>query len=70
MHEYGIVLTPWDELPHGVDAIVAAVSHREYLEMPLATMLEPLHKGGVFVDVKAAYDRGAIEAAGARLWRP
>ena len=70
VHEYGIELTPWHELPRGVDAIVAAVSHKAYLEMPLATLLEPLHKGGVFVDVKAAYDRDAIEGAGARLWRP
>jgi len=30
-HEYGIRLTPWDQLPDNADAIVAAVSHAEYL---------------------------------------
>ena len=36
-HEYGIRLTAWDDLPDDADAIVAAVSHSEYLENPLAS---------------------------------
>jgi UDP-N-acetyl-D-galactosamine dehydrogenase len=28
-----------------------------------------LVKGGAFIDVKAAFDRKAIEAAGYKLWR-
>ena len=28
IHEYGVTLTPWAELPRA-DAIVAAVAHRE-----------------------------------------
>lgn len=68
-HEYGLTLTPWDDLPVDADAIVAAVSHRDYLAMPLDKMLGKLKKGGVFVDVKSAYDRAAICAAGYRLWR-
>ena len=69
VHEYGITLTPWQELPGGVDAIVAAVSHRQYLAMPLADILAKLKPGGVFTDVKSAYDAAAIRAAGYRLWR-
>ena len=68
-HEYGISLTPWDKLPAQVDAIVAAVSHRQYKEMPLAAILAKLKKGGVFADVKSAYDPAAIRAFGATLWR-
>lgn len=68
-HEYGVTLTPWEQLPAEVDAIVAAVSHRDYLAMPLGDILRKLKRGGVFVDVKSAYDRAAICAAGYRMWR-
>ncbi len=69
VHEYGIELTPWHELPKGADAIVAAVAHRQYLAMPLEDILARLKPGGVFTDVKSAYDPAAIRAAGYRLWR-
>lgn len=68
VHEYGIPLTAWDDLPKA-DAIVAAVSHQQYLDMPLADILSKLNPGGVFVDVKSAYDPTAITAAGYNLWR-
>lgn len=69
VHEYGITLTPWHQLPTDADAIVAAVSHRQYLTMPLSDILSKLKPGGVFTDVKSAYDPAAIRAAGYRLWR-
>jgi UDP-N-acetyl-D-glucosamine/UDP-N-acetyl-D-galactosamine dehydrogenase len=69
-HEYGISLTKWDELPKQVDAVVAAVSHRQYLAMPLGDITGRLKAGGVFVDVKSAYDSAAIRDAGYLLWRP
>ena len=68
-HEYGISLTPWDKLPGEVDAIVAAVSHKQYKAMPLSDILGKLRKGGVFTDVKSAYDQAAVKAAGYSLWR-
>ena len=68
-HEYGISLTPWEQLPNDADAIVAAVSHKEYLAMPLADITAKLKQGGVFTDVKSAYDPAAIKAAGFKLWR-
>ncbi|MBI5007628.1 MAG: nucleotide sugar dehydrogenase [Nitrosomonadales bacterium] len=68
MHEYGISLAAWDSLP-AADAIVAAVSHREYLAMPKTELLAKLKAGGVFVDVKSAHDAAGIAAAGFRLWR-
>jgi UDP-N-acetyl-D-galactosamine dehydrogenase len=67
-HEYGIDLIPWDKLPKA-DAMVAAVSHREYLDMPLARLLEMLSAGGVFVDVKSAYTPENIIEAGYKVWR-
>ena len=68
-YEYGISLTPWEKLPADADAIVAAVSHKEYLAMPLADILGRLKKDGLFVDVKSAYDAVTIRASGRKLWR-
>jgi len=69
MHEYGITLTEWDALPKQADAIVAAVSHAEYTNQPIAQILTKLKSGGTFIDIKSAYSREAIEAAGCKLWR-
>ena len=67
-HEYGVDLTEWDAIPQ-VDAIVAAVAHNEYLAQPLADLTARLKSGGVFIDVKSAYDPAAVKAAGYTLWR-
>ena len=67
-HEYGVDLTAWDAIPQ-VDAIVAAVAHNEYLTQPLAELTAKLKSGGVFIDVKSAYDPAALQAAGYVLWR-
>ena len=69
VHEYGVSLTPWENLPTDADAIVAAVPHRSYLKMPLEDLLGRLKKNGVFIDVKSAFDRVAIREAGHRMWR-
>jgi len=66
--EYGIGLSPWDQLPVA-DAMVAAVSHREYLFMPLDDILDRLKQGGVFVDVKSAYKSKDIQSSGITVWR-
>ena len=67
-HEYGIGLTPWDELPVA-GAIIAAVAHREYLDRPLAQILQKLTPGGIFADVKSCYDPAALQAAQVVAWR-
>jgi len=69
MHEYGIPLTAWDALPAQADAIVAAVSHAEYVNQPLPQLLSILKPGGVFIDIKSAYSAEEITAAGFALWR-
>jgi UDP-N-acetyl-D-galactosamine dehydrogenase len=68
-HEYGIALTEWDSLPKQADAIVAAVSHAEYIDQPVDRLLKKLKPAGVFIDIKSAYSREAIEGAGFALWR-
>jgi UDP-N-acetyl-D-galactosamine dehydrogenase len=67
-HEYGVALSDWDTLPQAA-ALVAAVSHKEYADMGVEGLLRKLRPGGVFTDVKSAYDPDALRAAGARPWR-
>ena len=67
--EYGLTLSDWDQLPHNAHAIVAAVSHNEYISQPVANILAPLRPGGVFVDIKASYSPESVKAVGATLWR-
>jgi UDP-N-acetyl-D-galactosamine dehydrogenase len=67
-HEYGVKLTAWGDLPKAC-AIVAAVSHKEYLAMGVPALTERLLPGGVFSDVKSCYEPAELEAAGAAVWR-
>jgi len=69
LHEYGITLSEWGQLPHNADAIVAAVSHDEYTDQPVTNLLERLKPGGAFIDIKSAYSPEAITAKGVCLWR-
>ena len=69
LHEYGITLMEWHQLPQNADAIVAAVSHAKYTTQPVANLLAPLKRCGVFIDIKSAYMPEAITATGAYLWR-
>jgi UDP-N-acetyl-D-galactosamine dehydrogenase len=68
MHEYGVRLLKWSELPRA-DAIVAAVSHREYGDLSMEDIGKKLVKGGAFIDVKAAFDAPTLRTAGYRVWR-
>ncbi len=68
-HEYGIELMKWESLPTDADAVVAAVMHKEYLVKPLDEILRLCKKGGVFIDIKSAFDQEKICAAGYNLWR-
>ncbi len=68
IHEYGVKLTAWEDLPRA-DAIVAAVAHREFQALSVEDLGRKLVKGGAFVDVKAAFSAPALRQAGFRVWR-
>lgn len=68
MHEYGLELFSWEDLPRA-DSIVMAVPHRDYLDRPVTDYLEKMHEGGCFIDVKSRFDRDELQAAGLRVWR-
>jgi len=68
LHEYGVELVDWDELPR-VGAIVAAVSHRALVERPIDQVLDKLLDGGVYTDVKCTADLQALQSRGVEVWR-
>ncbi len=68
VHEYGVRLLPWAEMPRA-DALVAAVAHQEYASLSVEELGRKLVKGGAFIDVKAAFDPEALRIAGYRVWR-
>ena len=53
MREYGVGLTLWENLPKEADAMVVAIAHRQYKEMPIKHILSCLHPSGVVIDVKS-----------------
>jgi UDP-N-acetyl-D-glucosamine/UDP-N-acetyl-D-galactosamine dehydrogenase len=67
-HEYGVELKTWDALPRA-NAIVAAVAHRELVELSLDQMASKLAPRGVFTDVKCSADADALRARGFQVWR-
>jgi UDP-N-acetyl-D-glucosamine/UDP-N-acetyl-D-galactosamine dehydrogenase len=68
LREYGVTLTPWDELPRA-EAIVSAVAHRAYEQYSVDAMVAKLVTNGVYVDVKSQADAAALRARGIRVWR-
>ena len=67
-HEYGVALTPWEQLPQA-DALVFAVAHREYRGMQPAQYAAQVKPGGAVIDVKALLDPAVVRAAGHAFWR-
>lgn len=67
-HEYGLVLTTWENLPQA-DAIVAAVSHKDYLDKPNHDFLKKLKGAGCFIDVKSQFDTVGLAKEGLTVWR-
>ncbi len=67
-HEYSINLVSWDSLPQA-EALVAAVSHKEYMNKPLLKFTQKLKAGGVFIDIKSAFNPETLKSAGFNVWR-
>ena len=67
--EYGIHLTDWKELK-GLDGLVLAVAHKEYVQMDAAELLKPLRSqdNGVVIDVKSVLNPGQVPGS-LKYWR-
>lgn len=66
--EYGIELTEWENLPQA-DAIIVAVCHRYYQNLPLAELLAKAKPDTIFVDVKSMLDQAKLSKQGFCVWR-
>ncbi len=66
LEEYGVTLCQWDEVT-ALDALILAVPHRFYTDLPQAELLARVNEGGVVVDVRSALDPTAI-ARNMRYW--
>ncbi|OGT98146.1 MAG: GDP-mannose dehydrogenase, partial [Geobacteraceae bacterium GWB2_52_12] len=67
-HEYGVTLTPLDQLQPAA-AVVLAVAHREYREMGIGQLHKLMGDSPTLIDVKCVYSRDEVQQAGIRLWR-
>ena len=72
-HEYGVVLTPFNEIPKA-DCVIVAVGHKEYRSMSMMQIrelftddLDDAEK--VLIDVKSLYRMDELKASGLRFWR-
>jgi len=68
LHEYGVKLRSWEELP-AADALILAVPHKRYLEMPTQNLVKKVVRGGCVIDVKSVLDAQAFRREGLRVWR-
>jgi UDP-N-acetyl-D-galactosamine dehydrogenase len=68
LHEYGIKLRSWDDLP-AADALILAVAHQGFLERPASDYLGKIVRQGCLVQVKPALDPAAFTREGVSVWR-
>ncbi len=68
LHEYGVKLVPWEQLPKAA-AIVAAVAHRAFKARPISDYLGRLLPKAVVADVKSQFDAGDLTGNGVTVWR-
>jgi UDP-N-acetyl-D-galactosamine dehydrogenase len=68
VHEYGVHLTPIAELKPAA-AVVAAVSHQQFLHWSSGDIRRAMGDNPVLIDVKGMYDQQAMIAAGIKVWR-
>ena len=72
MHEYGVVLTPMEEVSD-IDCLILAVAHNEFRQMRVEQYLKLFrdmpNNEKVFVDVKGIVDCNDMRIKGIRFWR-
>ena len=66
-NEYGLQLTNWESLPDA-DALVVAVAHQDYIDMPFEKLSAKLRPNGVFIDVKSAFYEKGLSRSDFAFW--
>ena len=72
MHEYGVTLTPIEEVADA-DCVIVAVAHNEFRNLTLDE-IKKLFKVGddsekVLIDVKGLYKVADLKSSGMQWWR-
>ncbi len=72
-HEYGVELTPWEQIPKA-DCVIVAVGHNDYRSMSVMQLktlfkAELLDEEKVLIDVKSLYRMDELKASGIKFWR-
>ena len=72
-HEYGVELTPWEDVPKA-DCVIIAVGHNEFRSMSVMQLKELFKdelkdEEKVLIDVKSLYRMDELKASGMRFWR-
>jgi UDP-N-acetyl-D-galactosamine dehydrogenase len=65
-HEYGVALNPLEDF-RNLDGLIAAVSHREYVQLGQTKILSMVRDRGVFIDVKSVFSPNKMER-GVQYW--
>ena len=65
-HEYGVTLSPLEAYA-GLDALVVAVSHKEYIQLGQTKLLGMVRDKGCFIDVKSVFSPTKLER-GIQYW--
>jgi UDP-N-acetyl-D-galactosamine dehydrogenase len=68
LHEYGLKLESWDQLP-AADATILAVAHEAFLKLTPEQVMEKIVKRGVLSLVKPVLDPKPFQREGVRVWR-
>jgi UDP-N-acetyl-D-galactosamine dehydrogenase len=68
LHEYGVKLYEWDQLP-AADALILAVPHKRLLAIPQAMLQQKIVRQGCVIDIKSVLDAEALRREGLRVWR-
>ena len=68
LHEYGLRLAAWQDLP-AADATILAVAHDSLTRLPAAALMQKIVKHGCFIDVKGVFDPAPFREEGISVWR-
>jgi UDP-N-acetyl-D-galactosamine dehydrogenase len=65
-HEYGLTLNQLEDY-RNLDALIVAVSHKDYIQMGQTKLLGMVRDNGCFIDVKSVFSPGKVER-GIQYW--
>ena len=65
---HNVELLNWEQLPQA-DAIILAVSHKQFLERKLTDYQKIIIKNGCFIDVKSVMNKKTLKNLGLNVWQ-